>query len=267
MDENSLPRRSVLGTAAGGVAALAGCTDSIQPGGSGSPFQDVVVEKSMVVVTLSSESGIERVNLIDPTGERVDSSEVGSGETRLEFDLGMSYTPGTFDIVGEPKGEISLDIRPDVEIQEVGVGANHMDRMPDSLENTQSQEALVVVENLGNGPSNLLALIFDGDVPNPTENVQPDGSKSGIFDEEEGQGEREQVPLLGKESVTIFSSTLPFSFDAEGEECDSMPDEGELNVRTYSSVKEEPHTANFGVHYSSAEGGNGCDISIEGNRE
>ena len=267
MNENSLPRRSVLGTVAGSITALAGCTDSTQPVDSESPFQDVAVEKSTVVVILSSKNGIERVNLIDPTGERIGSSEVVNGETRLEFDLGMSYTPGTFNIVGEPEGETSLDIRPDVEIQEVGVGVNHMDRMPDDLENTQDQEALVVVENLGNGLLNLLALTFGGDVPNPTKNVQPDGSRSGIFDEKEGQGEREQVPLPGKESVTIFSSTLPFSFDAEGEECDSMPDEGEFSVRTYSSVKQEPYTTNFGIHYSSTEDGGDCDISIEDNRE
>lgn len=262
MNRNTPSRRTVLGGVASTLVALAGCTEADQPEGTGDPFQEVVVEETAVVVTLAADSDVDRVNLIDPDGSRVGSSEVGSGETRLQFDLGTSYTPGTFDIVAESGGETSIDIRPEIRIQEVGVGVNHLDRMPDSLGNTQEQEALVVVKNLGNGPVGILALAFSGDVPNPSEEVQP-GSKSGIFDAEEGKGERNEVSLSGGNKVTLYSSTLPFSLAAEGESCESMPTTGTAETQLYTSVSEQPHVARFNIRYTKTDSSDECRMLIQ----
>lgn len=267
MRQNPLTRRTVLGTAAGMLTALAGCAGSTQPGESSSPFQEVAVEESMVVVTLVSDSKVERVNLIDPDGERVGSSKVVSGETRLQFDLGMSYTPGTFDVVAEPEGETSIKIQPNIEIQEVGVGANHMDQMPDELGSMKEEEALVVVKNLGNGPDNIQSLIFSGDVPNPSGNLRDSENRSGIFDTRDEKGEAPKITLLGGDQETLFSTTVPFSFEGNGRDCEPTPYSGKFTTSLATSINEDPVKSRFNIRYTGAEAYDNCSVTVEGSAE
>jgi hypothetical protein len=263
MTKKTHSRRIVLGSIAGTLTALAGCANGVQNGQTSSPFDDVGVNGRSVVVSLVSDSGVERVNLIDPDGKRVASSEVVRGETHIELELGTDYTPGTFGITAEPQGEVSLEIRPNLKIREVGIGENHLDRMPDSLKNTKGEESLVVLENEGNGPTDVLYLAFEGDVPNPSEGVQQNQSESGIFDAETGGGERERVTLKGHQKTTIYSSTLPFSFAAGGTGCESMPSDGVTELQLGTSTDEQQIVAKYKIEYSSTESNDGCQMMIK----
>ncbi|WP_255197740.1 hypothetical protein [Halorarius litoreus] len=264
MTEHTPTRRTVLGTAAGTLTALAGCTSSTQPGSSGDPFQDVAVNEATVVVSLAPENQAERVNLIDPKGERVGSSKVVSGETRLEFDLGMTYTPGEFDVVAEPTGETSIEIQPDVEIQEVGVGANHLDRIPDALGSMKEEEALVVVENKGNGPVSIRDLIFSGDVPNPTDSIRDSENRSGIFDTQDEKGEASDITLFGGDQETLFSTTIPFSFEGSGRDCEPTPYSAEFTTSLATSIDGKSVESEFKIRYSGAQEYDGCSVTVEG---
>ncbi|WP_255152209.1 hypothetical protein [Halorarius halobius] len=262
MTSNSHARRTVLGSIAATVAGLAGCTDRNPGPGAGDPFEEANINDESVVVKLASNTDVDRINLISPNGSSVGSKKVVSGETRVEFELGRSYTPGSYDIVGEPAGEISLQIQPNLRIQEIGVGGNHLERMPDSLGNTQDVEALVAVKNTGNGPNSITGLIFDGEIPNPTEDVKESDSKSGIYDASGGGGELDHVTVSGGEKKVLYSSTLPFSTSAEGKDCESLPDRGSLEIEIETSVGESPVSAEYTIRYSSSDPSGDCTMEI-----
>lgn len=263
MNRPPLTRRTVLGSAASVFTALAGCTDTSQQGESSNRFQDVAVEGEAVVITLTSSSEVDRVSLINPDGNRVGSTEIVDGETRITFELGTSYTPGTFDVVAEPDWETSIEIRPEVDIQEIGIGANHMERMPEGLGSMRAEEAYVHVKNNGNGPVELRDLMFDGDVPNPTVDLRKSDTRSGIFDSEDGDGETLSVTLIGGNVLTLFSTTAPFSFEGNGRDCKVTPYSGTFTTSLASSVHEEVIRFEFGIQYSGSTEYDGCSMTVE----
>ncbi|WP_435196384.1 hypothetical protein [Natronomonas sp. EA1] len=220
-----------------------------------------------MVVMLAPDASVEQVNLIAPDGRKFASTEVVSGETRVEFALGTSYAPGTFRVTSDSGAETSIEIRPELEILEVGVGANHMERMPDGLGTMQEEEAYVFVENSGNGPVALRDLMFRGDVPNPSPELRESDSRSGIFDLERDSGEVEQVTLLGRSSITLFSTTIPFSFEGEGRDCKPTPYSGDFTVSLAPSVAGIELESQFEIRYSGASKYDGCSVTAEGAEE
>ncbi len=259
----SVTRRRLLGTVAGAVA-LSGCSDTA-PDGSPSRFDRVDIEDSELVVELTSADAADGLAVIDPDGETFAEYEFGVGETRHTVEIGVDYTPGEYTVIAveeeERVADTTVTIQPEVRIVGVGIGANHPERMPEELGETQDIEAFVEIENVGNGPTGINRLEFDGDVPNPTD--IPEGY-SGIFDVESGGGEAEQVVLRAGAELTIFSSTLPFSFEGDGTECRTEPQSGEMRIRIGSTNLSEL-SQQYEIRYSGSDEYDGCDLTIEAN--
>ncbi|WP_277554063.1 hypothetical protein [Halobaculum limi] len=271
---NRISRRRLLGLSAAGVCGLAGCTSTDgaagddQPDGSagdeageGGPFASVAVEETTLVIDLREDASVEQVNVIAPDGSRIRSFDIVSGQTRVRAELGVTYAPGTYEITTESGASTSLTLEPDLVIEELGVGANNLDVMPDSLGNFEPYAATVVVRNRGTGPTGIVNLAFSGDVPNPTEDVMPYPQKSGIVDPENGVTDVEFKLIESNSSVRLFTSTVPFLFAGQEAKCSSMPSESIIRVEVSDSVTGESSTAEFDASYSAGEAT--CAISIE----
>jgi hypothetical protein len=157
-------------------------------------------------------------------------------------------------------GEISLDISPDVRIYEVGIGANNLNEMPDDLGTAREVEALVRFKNNGNGPEAVERLLFLGDLPNPTTDL--DDEASGIFDEEGGSWDKDAVQLLAGEVKTVFSNTLPFSFEGEGVDCKSTKQTGTFDVVAVPRVESSEVSKTYEIEYGGSEDYNDCEMTI-----
>lgn len=264
-------RRAVLHGVVGLASGLAGCfSDSNGDGESpdSNGFDDVRVKDTMLVVELAAGAAIDRVNVIAPDGTAFAGKDVQQGVTTVEFDIGVAYQAGEHRIVGVADGqtvaETTLDITPNVTITEVGIGANHLDRMPDALGETKSAEALVSLENTGNGPEAIEKLLFLGDVPNPTvdiKNTDDNGDVSGILDVDDGAGEIDFFVLTSGETTTIYSNTLPFSFEGDGVDCEPEKQMGEFEVTIVTRVNENV-SQSYKIEYSASEKYNQCEINI-----
>lgn len=267
-------RRTLLGGIASATTPLAGCSlpsesEGASDGGDGGSesFDQVQVDGRTLVVELGSVSA-DRVNVIAPDGSAYSSTSVAQGATRVEFDIGLSYTPGEYRVVASAGdstvAETTLTIAPDLAITEVGVGANHPERMPDELGATGESEAFVSVENRGEGPAVIEKLLLLGELPNPTSELKQAKSEevSGIFDAESGQGEVRQYPLKPDSEATIFTNTLPFSFQGDGVDCTGEEQTGEFRVTVSTRIDDESATAEYTVQYSSATESDECQINI-----
>jgi hypothetical protein len=230
----------------------------------------VVVEETTLVVELSTEAAVDRVNVIAPDGSEFGSQTIAEGVSRAEFDIGLEYDPGTYRVVAvsgeEATGETSVEIVPDLQIEEVGVGANNLDRMPDSLGNTKSVEALVRVRNLGDGPGIIEKLLVLGDVPNPTTDLKeaPTDQVSGIFDVDSGQGEVESFQITGDNEVVLYTNSLPFSFEAGDAECTPDRYSGQFSVTLETPPRSNDVSESYEIEYFATENGNSCDIQVFG---
>jgi hypothetical protein len=213
----SYSRRAVLTGL--GVTLLAGCTgegvspagsDRVAGGSSGSLSATVGGETIQIDVLTDT---VESVSVIDPAGRLWTERTVSAGVTRVDVRLDERYTPGVYRIVGASGGETVAETRveivPDLRIVEFDVGQNQPDRMPEGLGSFRDVEALVSVENRGTGPEYIRGLAFDGDVPNRTAGSGSRSSQvTGIH------GESEPLLVASGETVTLFSSTIPFSIAA-----------------------------------------------------
>jgi hypothetical protein len=256
-------RRRLLGCIAGaGAATLAGCqTDSSES----ARFTTVTTEGTALVVELDSSDGVDQLTVIDPDGGAFTTVEAAAGQTNYTIDIGTAYTPGEYELNivsdGDATATTTIDLQPDVAITDLGVGENHPEKMPDSLDETLDVECFVEVENHGSGPTAIQRLAFNGDVPNPT----GDSEDSGIYDADSGGGEAEKVIIDSNEQTTIFSSTLPFSFEGDGVDCESTPKSGEVIVRlAISNVSTV--AASYKVRFSGADSYNGCTPQIVGRK-
>jgi hypothetical protein len=127
------PRRSVLAGAVGVATGLVGCSESTSTGS----FTRTTVEEQQLVVAFEGSLEPAEISVIDPEGASFATTSVAAGVTRVTFDIPMPYTPGEYRIVatdGENSiAESSLEIRPALEIVDIGVGANRMEEMPEEL--------------------------------------------------------------------------------------------------------------------------------------
>lgn len=260
-------RRTVLGSIATTAAGLAGCLGGSwtnEESQSTSSFGDVHVDGESLVVQLSEDATLDRVNVIAPDGEQFASKQVAAGATQVRIPLGVEYTPGDNRIVGVTDdaqvAETTLTITPDVQITMVGVGANHAEKMPQDLEYAE-QQALIRLENKGNGPEAILKLLILGDVPNPTEDLKNQDS-SGIYDASDGFGAASAVSVPGEGEIELYSTSMPFVFSGKGGvQCQESTQEGRGTVNLQTKFQKSISKA-FRARYTASESSDGCQSKV-----
>lgn len=254
-------RRDLLGGTVGAAAVFAGCSESSST--SSSSFTETTVEDQQLVVEFEESLDAETISVIDPNGEAFAETTVTTGASRVTFDISMPYTPGEYRIVAaagdETLAETTQAIQPELKIVDVGVGANRMDEMPDSLGTTKGSQAIVVVENSGDGPETIQKMHFLGDVPNPK---QVEGDRTGVWDPESGGRRYDPLIVNGGERSTLFSSTFPFFFEGDGVQCTSTQQEGTLIVEIRGGIS-GTSSVEYIIQYSAADSYDGCDISLK----
>jgi hypothetical protein len=259
----SQPTRRTLLCSIAGVAALSGCSKNTESPSDSGQFKRASVEDQQLVITMSESLDAETVSVVDSNGEAFAETDLNAGVTRVTFDIGTGYVPGEYRILAtdgeETIAETTTVIKPDLQIVDIGVGANHQDRMPEELGNTRDVECFVKVENRGQGPEIIEQLHIKGEVPNPTNLAE---SESGIFDAEDGGGEKDRVLLLRTQQRDIFSSSLPFSFEGSGTDCETEPQRGlakvSISTRVGSDLERE-----YEITYSASSEYDGCNIAFE----
>lgn len=266
MNEDETNRRDLLcGLAAGATVGVTGCIDGMTgPAGStgNGGFERVGVEETKLVVELQSTAGVETVNVIAPDGSLFAERSVSTGATRLEFELGFDYPPGEY-VINAVEGDSTkastiLQIAPEIRINGFGMGANHLNKMPDSLGNTEKYQAYVSIENAGNGPESIQKLLVLGDVPNPSKDLK-DGDFSGIYGGSDSWNEK-RVRLNSGRSVTLFTTSQPFLARDQGD-CDEG--KSSCEVVLVGSVKIHKYRWEYGIKYSGNQSDNLCSIDIQ----
>jgi len=273
-NQSQFDRRTVLRTTAGlSLAGIAGCLN-----GSGSSdettstngdsddqgiLRQVAVEGTTLVVRLGSGSAVEQLNLIQPNGELFGTREVTTGVQQVPFEIGTAYDPGDYRVLAvhgdETVAETSLEIRPQLEIVDVGLFRNNPDKPWDEIygesetNRTRNSEAYVEVRNTGTGPDAVVGLRFRGDVPHLAETYEG----SGLY-------RTERSIVLPNSQINLFSSTLPFGpqLGDDGMGCSIDGNRGEFTVVIESMVSGREITGTFGVTYSGSEEMRDCEINI-----
>ena len=253
-------RRTVLGGIGGALLALAGCTGGSPRSGA---FTRTAVEGQELIVEFDEDLGPETIAVIDPDGESFAETPVSTGATRVSFDIEIPYKPGEYEVLATDGDDViketTVDIAPALEVVDVGVGANRMDEMHDDLGVTKASEAIITIRNRGTGPEEIAQLLFLGDLPNPND---PQEDRVGIFDPEESREARDPILLAGGEDLTLFSSTLPFSFGGDGINCQADPQTGQMEVRIRGRVEEQISHI-YHIEYTASGSYDGCDIVIQ----
>lgn len=272
----SLDRRTALRTFAGGaVVALSGCLGGDDPNPSSSPagtdgtstpsdgpFRHVGVDGTTLVVELAADTEIDQVNLIQPNGELWGTREVATGVEQVSFEFRAAYSPGEYDVVGLAGGdtvtEQSLEIRPNLEIQEVGLARNHPDKPWEEVYGESDTnrlingEAFVTVANNGSGPETVTELVFTGDVPAPTEDPRSNGMQT---------TDRSVIPA--GETVDLYSSSFPFGSESpDGMGCSPDGNSGQFTVTLETVVNQGFVTQTFDVQYSGSSDMTDCEVTI-----
>ena len=253
-------RRTVLGAIGSGIVLLAGCTEG-SPGTVG--FTNTEVVDQELVVEFDEGLDPETISVTDPNGESVGETSVSTGATRVSFDIEIPYEPGEYKIFATDGGDViaetSQEIRPELEIVDVGVGANRMDEMPENLHFSERQ-VVVDVENYGSGPDAVTKLHLLEGFPNPTSEVRNE-DESGIFDDESGIGEVDRKVVPSGERVSFYSTTLPFA-DYEAE-CRSDSYHVTTNVGLTPIISGDFIERTVEIHYSTEQSDGDCDVEIQ----
>ena len=256
------PTRRTLLCSIAGAAALSGCSENTESPNDSGQFEQASVKDQQLVVAMSESLDADTISVINPDGEAFAETNPNAGVTRVTFDIGTEYVPGEYRILAtdgeETVAETTTLIEPDLEIVEVGVGANHLNRMPEELGVTQEVECYIEVRNTGPGPEFIDKLQIKGGVPNPTELAE---EESGIFNAQNGGGESEGILIVGGETRDIFSNTLPFWFDGDGVDCTSESKRKTANVTISTEVSQDIERSPE-VTYSSSPEYDGCNVEI-----
>jgi len=268
-----ISRRTALRTVASvALAGVAGCLNdnggsgtpsdgTTSPDGNG-PLTRIAVEGTTLVVELSEEAGVDQVNLIQPNGELFGKRDVAAGAQQVSFEIGTTYAPGEYQVIAL-KGEktvveTSTELRPEIQIQDVGLYRNNPDKPWDEVygesetDRIKNGEAFVTVENTGSGPEAITELIFSGDVPNPIEN--PRGS---------GMHETDRVVVSPGETADLFSNSFPFGSESEeGMGCSLDGNSGQFTVIVETRVSGNRVTSTYDVQYSGSDEMTDCEVTI-----
>jgi hypothetical protein len=268
-----ISRRTALQTVAGAaLVSVAGCLND--NGGSGTPgdgttspdgkgpLTRIGVERTTLVVELSEEADVDQVNLTQPNGELFGKRDVAAGAQQVSFEIGTAYTPGEYRVLAlkgeETVVETTIELRPEIQIQDVGLYRNNPDKPWDEVygesetDRIKNGEAFVTVENTGSGPEAITELIFSGDVPNPIEN--PRGS---------GMHETDQVVVPPGETADLFSNSFPFGSESEdGMGCSPDGNSGQFTVIVETRVSDNRVTSTYDVQYSGSDEMTDCEVTI-----
>lgn len=275
-----LSRRTALRTAVGtALVSLSGCVGSIgrsepdtSKNQSDSPdiLESVAVDGTSVVVELTSGTDIDQMNLIQPNGKILRQKEITAGLQQISFEIGTTYAPGKYEILGL-KGEktvleTSLDVDPTLKILDMGIGRNQPEKMWDGEKDVISEEAFVTVENRGSGPDSITKLLFIGDVPYPSDedgtNYVENQNISGIYDPDTAS-EVDEVIINSGEQVTLYSSRSPFAFiPGAGTSCTEEEQTGEFKLILETRVGNNRVSATYNIQYSAAGTESQCRITI-----
>jgi len=165
-----ISRRTALRTvASAALAGVAGCLND--NGGSetpkvterplqmAGPLTRIAVEGTTLVVELSEEADVNQINLIQPNGELFGKRDVAAGAQQVSFEIGTAYAPGEYRVLAlkgeETVVETSTELRPEIQIQDVGLYRNNPDKPWDEVygesetDRIKNGEAFVTVENTG----------------------------------------------------------------------------------------------------------------------
>ncbi|WP_135823115.1 hypothetical protein [Halostella litorea] len=268
-----ISRRTALRTVAGAaLVSVAGCLNdnggsgtpgdgTTSPDGNG-PLTRIAVEGTTLVVELSADADVDKVNLIQPNGELFGKRDVAAGVQQVSFEIGTAYAPGEYRIVAlkgeETVVETTTELRPEIQIQDVGLYRNNPDKPWDEVygesetDRIKNGEAFVTVENTGSGPEAITELIFSGDVPNPIEN--PRGS---------GMHETDRVVVSPGETADLFSNSFPFGSESEdGMGCSPDGNSGQFTVIVETQVSSNRVTNTYDVQYSGSDEMTDCEVTI-----
>lgn len=214
----------VAGTTA--LTALAGCAGMLSNTESGSTtttttqtqgaIKSASIDGTKLVVSLSSEADIEKVNVIGPDGSpSLGSQSIPTGSTKASFNVLQSVPRGTHRAVavssGSVVGEASFKLQPSVEINRIATW-----RQTDDVEWPLGEKYFQVyleLTNTGNVPQKVQFLTMDG-VPNPR---QKDSSDlfSGLQTLDGKQ--IENLVLKPDETRPVFTLNGPLHTDSEFE--------------------------------------------------
>ena len=266
-------RRTALQTdASAALAGVAGClndngdsgtpSDGTTPSDGNGPLTRIAVEGTTLVVELSEEADVDQVNLIQPNGELFGTRDVAAGAQQVSFEIGTAYASGEYRIVAlkdeETVVETSTELRPEIQIQDVGLYRNNPDKPWDEVygesetDRIKNGEAFVTVENTGSGPEAITELIFSGDVPNPIEN--PRGS---------GMHETDRVVVSPGETADLFSNSFPFGSESEdGMGCSPDGNSGQFTAIVETQVSGNQVTSTYDVQYSGSDEMTDCEVTI-----
>lgn len=249
-------RRTVLGSIAGAAAAFAGCFE----GSRGSGFKGTEVDGQELVVEFDERLEPDAISVVDPDGEAFAETSVSAGVTRERFEISMPYTSGEYQIIatqgGEEVAEATQEIEPELEIVDVGIGANRMDEMPEELHFPERQ-VIIEIANQGSGPERVSQLRFSEDFPN---NSEQGSEGSGIYSDGPEMEKDKGALIASGDSELLFSTRMPFA-DLE-EECDNEGITTEAEVRLESEVVGIEKTGVV-LQYSESESTADCKAEIQ----
>lgn len=268
-----ISRRTALRTVAGAaLVSVAGClndnggsgtpSDGTTPSDGKGPLTRIAVEGTTLIVELSADADVDQVNLIQPNGGLFGQRDVAAGAQQVSFDIGTAYASGEYRVLGlkdeETVVETTTGLRPEIQIQDVGLYRNNPDKPWDEVygdsetDRIKNGEAFVTVENTGSGPEAITELVFSGDVPNPIEN--PRGS---------GMYEADQVVVSPGETIDLFSNSFPFGSESEGGMgCSPDGNSGQFTVIVETRVSRNRVTSTYDVQYSGSDEMTDCEVTI-----
>ncbi|MCU4802727.1 hypothetical protein OB920_20405 [Halobacteria archaeon HArc-gm2] len=230
---DSIDRRTAIRTLLASTAiGLAGCNDSSSVAQS-DPFTDVRVSDTTLVVEFDADASIDEITVIQPDGEAFASRSVTSGSSKETIDIGTQYSPGEYTVHAldgeETIGERTLTVSPDVQITDLKLGRNYPDEMYEGANDLAIQaETVLTVENTGTGPDSVTQLLFEGDVPQPT---NKDADKSWIYDtSSEAGGDADRIVIPPGESTKIYSTSRPFTTASSNVSCSSDGEVGQFTA-------------------------------------
>jgi hypothetical protein len=233
-------------------------------------LQRVAVDGTSVVVEVSSDAEIDRINLIQPNGELFEQRDLAAGSQQVSFEIGTAYPPGVYDVVAlrgeDTVVETDLSVEPDIEIVEIGIDRNQPEKMWDSEDDEIAEEAFATVENRGSGPNSITKLLFIGDVPYPSDeegtDYADDEDVSGIYDPN-ADSEVDRVMIGAGEQRTIYSSRSPFAFvPGAGTSCTDEQQSGEFSLTLETHVGGNGVSKTYSIQYSAADEEGDCEITI-----
>jgi hypothetical protein len=273
----SVTRRTAITAITGLAAGLAGCTsvstnepDTANPNRSpertddesvsdSENFDVISFEDGEMVVTLVDDADVQAVNLIAPNGETFSQAQVEAGASTVTFDLiTEGYSTGEYTLVAvehdESVEEVSIDLIPDVSIQEVYHARNQPNMDWDTDRSYWKDYGVVKLTNDGTGPDGISELIWE-DVPRTL------GSRQGEIKSPSVAGGF--VDTIGPdESVMVYTDAAVFSgeFGDGPSECKEI-DSQEFTVTAVLEIGDDP-TWSEDLAYEWDDEENNCVISF-----